>query len=303
MADNTRPGARSGTFTLGGDLPVHRLGFGAMRLTGKGIWGAPEDPDEAIRVLPRAIDLGVNFHRHGRFLRTRGERAHYRRSAPSLPRESGHRDQGRAPAPGPISGARTAGRNICARRSKEASDGSGSNGSICFSSTGSTQGPARGPARGAGAAAAGGQDPAYRPVGGQRRRRSRRSAGWPRSSPSRTVQSGQPEERGRARLLRSRRARLHSVVPARDRQTSPSPVAPLARVAERLNAKPSQVALAWLLHRSPVMLPIPGTSRVRHLEENMAAALVELDQETWREPGAPGRLTPRQRGPAAAGPR
>ena len=51
----------SGTFTLGGDLTVNRLGFGAMRLTGKGVWGPPSDPDECIRVLQRAVDLGVNF--------------------------------------------------------------------------------------------------------------------------------------------------------------------------------------------------------------------------------------------------
>ena len=51
---------------------------------------------------------------------------------------------------------------------------------------------------------------------------------------------------------------------------------PLAKVAARLHATPAQVALAWLLRRSPVMLPIPGTSSVKHLEENVAAALLEL---------------------------
>jgi pyridoxine 4-dehydrogenase len=51
----------SGTFQLGGDLPVHRLGFGAMRITGAGIWGPPADPDEALRVLRRAVELGVTF--------------------------------------------------------------------------------------------------------------------------------------------------------------------------------------------------------------------------------------------------
>lgn len=60
---------------------------------------------------------------------------------------------------------------------------------------------------------------------------------------------------------------------------------PLARAADRIGATPSQVALAWLLGRSPVMLPIPGTSRVRHLEENTAAALIELDAETLHELG------------------
>ena len=56
------PDARAaGTFDLGGDLPVHRLGYGAMRLTGEGIWGPPSDPGEAVRVLQRAVDLGVTF--------------------------------------------------------------------------------------------------------------------------------------------------------------------------------------------------------------------------------------------------
>jgi pyridoxine 4-dehydrogenase len=49
------------TFTIGGDLQVNRLGYGAMRITGKGIWGPPKDHDEAIRVLKRAVELGVNF--------------------------------------------------------------------------------------------------------------------------------------------------------------------------------------------------------------------------------------------------
>jgi aryl-alcohol dehydrogenase-like predicted oxidoreductase len=53
--------AASGTFNLGNDLPIHRLGFGAMRITGKGIWGEPENPEEARRVLQRAVELGVNF--------------------------------------------------------------------------------------------------------------------------------------------------------------------------------------------------------------------------------------------------
>src|SRR5262245_55369110 len=53
--------SKSGTFLLGGDLPVHRLGFGAMRITGDGVWGPPKDRDEALRVLRRAIELGVNL--------------------------------------------------------------------------------------------------------------------------------------------------------------------------------------------------------------------------------------------------
>jgi aryl-alcohol dehydrogenase-like predicted oxidoreductase len=53
--------AASGTFSLGGDLPVTRLGYGAMRLTGPGIWGPPADEEQALAVLRRAVELGVDF--------------------------------------------------------------------------------------------------------------------------------------------------------------------------------------------------------------------------------------------------
>ena len=55
------PAAKSGQFRIGGDLIVNRLGFGSMRLTGKGIWGPPQDHAESIRVLRRAVELGINF--------------------------------------------------------------------------------------------------------------------------------------------------------------------------------------------------------------------------------------------------
>src|SRR5215469_13545626 len=54
------PAAGAGTLRIGGDLVVNRMGFGAMRITGPGIWGEPKDPDEARRVLRRAVELGVN---------------------------------------------------------------------------------------------------------------------------------------------------------------------------------------------------------------------------------------------------
>ncbi len=57
----TQPALASGTITLGGDLTVNRLGYGAMRITGDGIWGPPKNRDEALRVLKRCLDLGINF--------------------------------------------------------------------------------------------------------------------------------------------------------------------------------------------------------------------------------------------------
>src|SRR6185295_4122165 len=61
MPSTTVNAAHSGTFQLGGDLPVHRLGFGAMRITGPGVWGPPADRGEAIATLRRAVELGVTL--------------------------------------------------------------------------------------------------------------------------------------------------------------------------------------------------------------------------------------------------
>jgi len=63
MADRTTTinAALAGTIDVGGDLPVNRFGFGAMRITGEGIWGEPADREECKRVLRRALELGINF--------------------------------------------------------------------------------------------------------------------------------------------------------------------------------------------------------------------------------------------------
>jgi pyridoxine 4-dehydrogenase len=58
---DSRPATRSGIFVIGGDIPVHRLGFGAMQLTGDGVWGEPANHSEAIAVLRRAVELGINL--------------------------------------------------------------------------------------------------------------------------------------------------------------------------------------------------------------------------------------------------
>src|SRR2546421_6575512 len=61
QASDSRPAEASGTFVIGGDIAVHRLGFGAMQLTGPGVWGEPRDHAEAIAVLRRALELGINL--------------------------------------------------------------------------------------------------------------------------------------------------------------------------------------------------------------------------------------------------
>ena len=61
MSSQPLPAERAGTFSFGGELTVNRLGYGTMQLPGAGVWGPPRDHDEAIRVLRRAVELGVNF--------------------------------------------------------------------------------------------------------------------------------------------------------------------------------------------------------------------------------------------------
>ena len=105
-----------------------------------------------------------------------------------------------------------------------------------------------------------------------------------RSSPIATVQNRYNlADRGSEdvlRLLRPRGASASSRGSRSPPATSPSRAARCDEAAGELGATPSQVALAWLLQRSPVMLPIPGTSRVAHLEENCAAAPLRLDLAT-----------------------
>ena len=61
MSDTTLSAREGGTFKLGGDIEINRLGFGAMRVTGQGIWGEPADRDESLRVLRRLPEMDVNF--------------------------------------------------------------------------------------------------------------------------------------------------------------------------------------------------------------------------------------------------
>jgi len=101
-----QPAANSGIFKIGGDLPVVRLGFGAMRITGRGIWGEPADRKECIAVLRRAVELGITLidtaDSYGPFV-----------SAPR-PASSG---------PAPINGNRMAAPSTCARGAKAVSSG------------------------------------------------------------------------------------------------------------------------------------------------------------------------------------
>jgi hypothetical protein len=79
---STQVAGASGTYKLGGDLEVNRLGYGTMQLTGAGVWGEPDDRDEALAVLKRTVETG---DRHRRLLRAGGRRKPDSRGPPSLP--------------------------------------------------------------------------------------------------------------------------------------------------------------------------------------------------------------------------
>ena len=87
-----------GSLTIGGDMTVHRLGFGAMRLCGPGVWGEPLDPAAAKRVLRRAVELGITLIDTADAYGPEVNERFYRGDALPSPRGAGHRDQGRLDA-------------------------------------------------------------------------------------------------------------------------------------------------------------------------------------------------------------
>ena len=109
----------TGTFALGGDLTINRLGYGAMRITGDGIWGEPKDRDEARKVLQRAVELGVNFiDTADSYGVLRSAKTLLLRPFTPIRRIWSLRRRAVSPARVLTSGRRLAGRNICGNASK-----------------------------------------------------------------------------------------------------------------------------------------------------------------------------------------
>jgi pyridoxine 4-dehydrogenase len=278
-----RPAVQSGTFDIGGDLPVHRLGFGAMRITGKGIWGPPEDPDEAIRVLRRCIELGIDFidtaDSYGPEVSEQliaqalhpyppglviGTKAGLRRPGPDQWREDGRPEYLRAQVLSSLERLRLERIDLLQLHRIDPKVPLGDQ---------------------IGALARLQREGRIRHIGlsevsVEQIRAVRELVEVVTVQNLYNVANRKSED-----VLEYCEAEGIGFIPWFPLATGDlaSPGGPLARAAERLGATPSQVALAWLLRRSPVMLPIPGTSRVKHLEENTAAALLELDDETMRE--------------------
>jgi pyridoxine 4-dehydrogenase len=284
MANSTEVNAAaSGTFELGGDLPVHRLGFGAMRITGEGIWGEPKDAEQAKRVLRRAVELGVNFID----------------TADAYGPEVSERLIGEALAP------YKAGVVIATK------------GGL------TRQGPNQWLPVGRPEYLQQEVEMSLRRLKLERIdlwQLHRIDPKVPVEESLGVIAKMQKE--GKIRHVGLSEVKPHEIDQARkvikivsvqnqynigDRKHDDVvdyctkhniafipwfPVAagklaqaggPLDSAAKKHGATVGQLSLAWLLHRSPVMLPIPGTSSVEHLEENVATGAVKLSATEWAE--------------------
>jgi pyridoxine 4-dehydrogenase len=273
----------SGTFAIGGDLPVNRLGFGAMRITGDGIWGEPKDPEKAKQVLRRAVELDVNFidtaDAYGPVISEQliGEALAPYKSGVVIATKGGLTRQG----PNvwtPL------GRPEYLQQQVEMSLRYLKLERIDLWQLHRI-------------------DPAVPVEESLGIIKKLQTAGKIRHVGLSEVK---PKEIERARKVVDI-VSVQNLYNIGDRQHEDTleycekhniafipwfPVAAgklaqpggkLDQAAKKHNATVSQLSLAWLLHRSKVMLPIPGTSSVAHLEENIGAANVHLSDAEWKE--------------------
>ncbi|MBB4634985.1 aldo/keto reductase [Longimicrobium terrae] len=282
MAENKLDAAASGTFRIGGDLEVNRLGFGAMRITGKGIWGPPQDREECIRVLRRTVEVGINLidtaDSYGPFVSEEliAEALH------PYPRGLVIATKGGLERPGPDqwtpNGHPKHLRATCEASLKR----------LKVDVIDLWQLHRIDP-----------EIPAEDQIGtlaDLRREGKIRHVGLSEV----TVEEIEAARREVPIVTVQNRYNVadrewESVLDYCEKESIgfipwfPLGVGklaesggPLADAARRLETTPSAVALAWLLRRSPVMLPIPGTSKVKHLDENVAASALRLTDEEFQ---------------------
>ncbi len=284
----THPSASAGgSFRIGGDLPVHRLGYGTMRLVGEGAWGEPADPAEARRVLRRAVELGVTLidtaDAYGPEIAERliAEALHPYPPGLVIATKGGITRQG--PAKTEYVG--RAGYLIqCVEMSLRR---------LRLDRIELYQLHRIDP-----------RTPLEESLGAllQMQQQGKiRHIGLSEVTPAQIEQAQKivPIVSVQNRYSLADRRHEETLAWCQQRNIAFLPWYPiaagkllkpenpaaetLARIAARHHATPAQLSLAWLLHRSPVMLPIPGTSKVAHLEENIAAASLQLSDAEWAE--------------------
>ena len=274
MTDNANTGA--GTLKLGGDLPVSRLGFGAMRLCGPGVWGEPEEPRAAEAVLRRAVELGINLIDTADAYGPEVNERQISRALYPYPENLVIATKGGYTRQGPGRW-RTNGRP---KHLREACEGSlrrlkldridlyqlhRPDRRIPFEDSIETLAELR-------------EEGKIRHVGLS-------NVGVREISlaldmvPIVSVQNRYNlNDRSSEAVIEACEREGIAFIPWYPLGTGKlaRPGGPVDEIAGRHGATPAQVALAWLLAKSPVMLPIPGTSSVEHLEENVVAADLRL---------------------------
>ncbi|MEU3115565.1 aldo/keto reductase [Micromonospora chalcea] len=281
MATSTQPAKASGSYRIGGDLRVDRLGYGAMQLTGPGVWGDPKDPAEAVQVLRRAYELGVTFidtaDSYGPFV------------SELLIREALHpyaddlviATKAGLTRSGPDDW-RPVGRPAYLRQQCELS--LRHLGLDCIPLYQLHRIDAKVPlADQLGELALLRQEGKIRHIGLSQVSVEQIEAAR-EIVPIVSVQNlYNLADRGAEDVLAHCERHDLAFIPWFPIATGnlARPGGPLDAISTAHGATPAQLALAWLLRRSPVMLPIPGTSSVAHLEENVAAAEVELTDEEF----------------------
>jgi len=271
--------AASGTVSFGGELTVNRLGFGAMRITGEGIWGPPKDPAAAIAVLRRAIELGVNFIDTADSYGPNVSEELIAEALAPYPKDLVIATKGGWNRPGPNQWTHDA----SPAHLRDAVEGSLKRLRLDRIDVYQLHAP----------------DPTV-----------------PLDASIETLANMQSE--GKIRLVAlsnvtvehiERARKIVPIVSVQNRYSFADrewdhvvdycerngiafiPWFPLGagtvagkvleRIAKARGLKPIEVALAWLLKRSPIMLPIPGTSSVAHLEENVQAGSVQLSDNEY----------------------
>ena len=277
------------TFTIGGDLEVHRLGFGAMRITGDGIWGPPDDPEEAKRLLRRVVEAGVDLidtaDSYGPEVSENliAEALHPYPDGLVIATKGGLRRTGPSQWP----------RDARPERLKECCEGSLRRLKLDRIELYQLHSPDN-------------RVPLEESMGALKELQDEgkiRHVGVSNVSAEQleraravvevvSVQNRYNlEDRRSDDLLDACEAANIGFIPwfplATGRLAEPG--GPLDRIARAHEATPAQIALAWLLARSPVMLPIPGTSSIAHFEENLAAAEVDLSPDEVAEIGSYAR--------------
>ncbi|HKP90463.1 MAG TPA: aldo/keto reductase [Thermoleophilaceae bacterium] len=271
------------TLDLGGELTVRRLGFGAMRITGDGIWGEPDDRDEALAVVRRSVELGVNLidtadsygphvseeiiaealhpYPDGLVIATKGGLT---RPGPSQWERDGRPEHLREACEGSLRRLRVDRIDLYQLHAPDPE--------VPYERSVETMAELR-------------EEGKVRLVGLSNVRVEELEQAL-EIVPVATVQNRYNlSDRASEDVLEACEERGIGFIPWFPLATGSlaQPGGPLDEIAERHDATPSQVALAWLLARSPVMLPIPGTGSVKHLEENLAAADLTLSAEEVEE--------------------